>query len=72
MGYALVTIPQLTRADQELWRLVTSATRAGVAPLPNGIRLVERAMRELSNDTDLSKTYTVSPRVCIVVGLFVL
>jgi hypothetical protein len=34
--------------------------------------IVTTLMRELSNDSDLSKTFTVSPRKCIVVGLFVL
>ena len=46
-GYSPVTLAQLVRADQELWKCMAIATRAGITARPDGTRPLQEAMLQL-------------------------
>ena len=55
-GYARVTLEQLVRADQEAFRQLAVATRAGIKRDADGHRPCDKAMKVILNDPEFRQT----------------
>ena len=61
-GYAPVSLAQLIRADQELWRVMAEDTRAGIAPRPDGTKPLQEAMLRLMTSAGVIHLLLPLPR----------
>ena len=62
-GYSPVTLRELVRADQELWRGMATATRAGITARADGPRPLQEAMLQLMISPGVIHLLPPLPRV---------